>query len=128
VTSQTAHTKYKWLPYAAEWNPPMKSFCVRHWLGPCLAPPWCWTSRIFEIAENCWVRVASSTWNVLRFWNTSKDFNCFWIRSRKKLRSLSTMSWMNMGTSQVASPKGLNFQRIKLEQDNNKKHSVTRAL
>jgi len=22
VTSQTAHTKYKWLPYAAEWNPP----------------------------------------------------------------------------------------------------------
>ena len=24
VTSQTAHTKYKWLPYATEWNPPWK--------------------------------------------------------------------------------------------------------
>ena len=22
VTSQTAHTKYKWPPYATEWNPP----------------------------------------------------------------------------------------------------------
>ena len=30
VTSQTAHTKYKWPPYATEWNPPMKNFCVRH--------------------------------------------------------------------------------------------------
>jgi len=30
VTSQTANTKYKWLPYATEWNPPMKIFCVRH--------------------------------------------------------------------------------------------------
>jgi len=29
VTSQTAHTKYKWLPYATEWNS-MKIFCVRH--------------------------------------------------------------------------------------------------
>ena len=26
VTSQTAHTKYKWLPYAAEWNPPHEKF------------------------------------------------------------------------------------------------------
>jgi len=24
VTSQTAHNKYKWLPYATEWNPPWK--------------------------------------------------------------------------------------------------------
>jgi len=24
LTSQTAHTKYKWLPYATEWNPPWK--------------------------------------------------------------------------------------------------------
>jgi len=24
VTSQTAHTKYKWSPYATEWNPPWK--------------------------------------------------------------------------------------------------------
>ena len=31
VTSQTAHIKYKWPPYATEWNPPMKIFCVRHW-------------------------------------------------------------------------------------------------
>jgi len=30
VTSQTAHTKYKWPPYAAERTPPMKIFCVRH--------------------------------------------------------------------------------------------------
>jgi len=22
MTSQTAHTKYKWPPYATEWNPP----------------------------------------------------------------------------------------------------------
>jgi len=29
VTSQTAHTKYKWPPYATEWNPPMKIFFVR---------------------------------------------------------------------------------------------------
>jgi len=35
VTSQTAHTKYKWLPYAAEWTPPMKSFCVRHCFLKC---------------------------------------------------------------------------------------------
>ena len=26
VTSQTAHTKYKWPPYATEWSPPMKLF------------------------------------------------------------------------------------------------------
>ena len=31
VTSQTAHNKYKWIPYATEWTPPMKIFCVRHW-------------------------------------------------------------------------------------------------
>jgi len=30
VTSQTAHTKCKWPPYAIEWNAPMKIFCVRH--------------------------------------------------------------------------------------------------
>ena len=30
VTSQTAHTKYKWPPYDPEPNPPMKIFCVRH--------------------------------------------------------------------------------------------------
>jgi len=36
VTSQTAHTKYKWLPYATEWNPPMKIFCVRHWVHWCI--------------------------------------------------------------------------------------------
>jgi len=24
VTSQSAHTKYKWPPYATEWNPPWK--------------------------------------------------------------------------------------------------------
>ena len=29
VTSQTAHTKHKWPPYATEWTPPWK-FCVRH--------------------------------------------------------------------------------------------------
>jgi len=26
VTSQTAHTKYKWPPCATEWNPPMEIF------------------------------------------------------------------------------------------------------
>jgi len=26
VTSQTAHTKYKWPPYATEWNPPHENF------------------------------------------------------------------------------------------------------
>ena len=31
VTSQRAHTKYKWPPYATEWNP-MEIFCVRHWV------------------------------------------------------------------------------------------------
>jgi len=33
VTSQRAHTKYKSPPYVIEWNPPVKIFCVRHWLG-----------------------------------------------------------------------------------------------
>jgi len=28
-----AHTKYKWPLYATEWTPPMKNFCVRHWLS-----------------------------------------------------------------------------------------------
>jgi len=32
VPSETAHTKYKWPPYATEWTPNMKIFCVRHWL------------------------------------------------------------------------------------------------
>ena len=36
VTSQTAHTKYKWLPYATEWNPSMKIFCVRHCVHWCI--------------------------------------------------------------------------------------------
>ena len=31
VLSQTAHTKYKWPPYATEWTP-MKIFFVRYWL------------------------------------------------------------------------------------------------
>ena len=35
VTSQTAHTKYKWPPYDPEPNPPMKIFCVRHCLCVC---------------------------------------------------------------------------------------------
>jgi len=30
VTSQRAHTKYKWPPYDPERTPPMKIFCVRH--------------------------------------------------------------------------------------------------
>ena len=30
VTSQTAHTKYKWPPYVTEWNPHHEIFCVRH--------------------------------------------------------------------------------------------------
>jgi len=30
VTSQTAHTKYKWPPYVTAWNPPMEIFCARH--------------------------------------------------------------------------------------------------
>ena len=33
VTSQTAHTKYKWPPYDPERNPLMEIFCVRHWLS-----------------------------------------------------------------------------------------------
>ena len=37
VTSQTAHTKNKWPPYAAEWTTPMKIFCVRHCHASCLA-------------------------------------------------------------------------------------------
>jgi len=32
VTSQTAHTKYKWLPHDAETNPSMKIFCAHHWM------------------------------------------------------------------------------------------------
>jgi len=35
-TSQRAHTKYKWLPYATEWNPPMKIFSVCHWVHWCI--------------------------------------------------------------------------------------------
>jgi len=30
MTSQTAHTKYKWPPYDPEQNPPRKIICVRH--------------------------------------------------------------------------------------------------
>jgi len=34
VTSQTAHTKHKWPPYATEWTPPWKfSACATVW-GP----------------------------------------------------------------------------------------------
>ena len=35
VTSQTAHTKYKWPPFATEWKKNMKIFCVRNCIrGP----------------------------------------------------------------------------------------------
>ena len=34
VTSQTEHTKYKWLPHATEWTPPKKISGVRHWKRP----------------------------------------------------------------------------------------------
>jgi len=30
MTSQTAHAKYKWPPYATEWNFRMKTFCAHH--------------------------------------------------------------------------------------------------
>jgi len=40
VTSQTAHNKYKWLPYVTEWNTPMKIFCVRHWLDQVCRSRW----------------------------------------------------------------------------------------
>ena len=68
LTSQTAHTKYKWLPYATEWNPPhekfprtplktctltkchkiqlqkhFKSFCFANWLT--LTSPCRWSNR-----------------------------------------------------------------------------------
>ena len=35
VTSQTAHTKYKWPPYANEWNPPTWKFsaCATVWMN-----------------------------------------------------------------------------------------------
>jgi len=32
ATSQIAHTKYKWPPYATQGNPPMKIVCVRQCL------------------------------------------------------------------------------------------------
>jgi len=32
VTLQRPQTINKWPPYATEWNPPMKIFCVRHWV------------------------------------------------------------------------------------------------
>ena len=36
VTSQTGHIIYKWLPYATEWTPIIKIFCVRHWVHWCI--------------------------------------------------------------------------------------------
>jgi len=33
VTSQTAHTNYKWPPYAIEWNPPHENFLRTPLLG-----------------------------------------------------------------------------------------------
>ena len=38
MTSQTAHTKYKWPPMTLNQTPSMKIFCVRHCLPPC-GPP-----------------------------------------------------------------------------------------
>ena len=38
VTLQKVHTKYKWPPYATEWNPPMKVFCVPHWIQTIFDP------------------------------------------------------------------------------------------
>jgi len=46
----------------------------------------------------------------------TEDFNYFWSTSRKRLRSLPTDSWKNIGTPQIASPNGLKSKSIKLEQ------------
>ena len=54
VTSQVAHTKYKWPQYVTEWNHSMKIFCVRH----CL--PWFAHAsqliNLIDIGPHCEIR------------------------------------------------------------------------
>jgi len=73
----------------------------------------------------CWVRLGSSTWNVLWFWNTNKgrlqkqvqkttwEFSANVIEQHRQRRSI------RQPMLKVASPNGLNSRRIKLEQSNN---------
>jgi len=53
VSSQTAHTKYKWPPYATEWNAPMKIFYVRHCVNL--------VGTIFAL----WLKTRNNEWDVL---------------------------------------------------------------
>jgi len=66
VTSQTAHTKYKWPPYATEWKPPWKFSAYAtspdiHWhamdtkYSPRLRFPA--PGGTFREAANCWLQI-----------------------------------------------------------------------
>ena len=57
VTSQTAHTKYKWPPYATEWNPQWKFSAyaekkMEFWLFEKKVHPWNLTHQQHEKTEN----------------------------------------------------------------------------
>jgi len=85
-------------------------------------------SYLVRILNICWVRVASSTWNVLRLWNTNKErpqnqvqevtgkFVDNLIEQQRQRRSI------RMSMLKVVSPNGVNSRRTKLEQCNNQWH------
>ena len=82
----------------------------------------CFFCFFFWAYVKCWVRVASSTWNVLWLWNTNKGrlqkqvqkttwkFSANVIEQHRQRRSITILML------KVASPNGLNSRRVKLEQ------------
>jgi len=86
------------------------------WKGTSAPVPW--KSR----RGNCWVRLGSSTWNILWLWNTKKGrlqkqvqkttwkFSANVIEQHRQRRSI------RISMLKVASLSGLNFRRMKLEQ------------
>jgi len=75
--------------------------------------------------STCWIRVASSTWNVLRLWNTNKERpqkqvqKVIWKFANNLRESQRQRKGVRMLMLKVASPNGLNSRRTKLEQSNN---------
>jgi len=87
-----------------------------------------WRIRYFMSIWQCWVRVASSTWNVLWLWNTNKGRpqtqvqKTTWRIGNNIIEQQRQRRSIRMSVLKVASLTGLNPRRMKLEQCNNQRH------
>ena len=71
VTSQTTYIKYKWPPYATEWNLAVKIFFVRHWTRPTPVP-----RRLSRTQAVLGIIIPGGCWHRCRGWKCGVLWGC----------------------------------------------------